>query len=161
MTGRTSNTPRRANRAAAANEWKRESGTVRKQTGRPQQCPPPQIDSSQRLPRPGAGEQAEASKSGRAGERGQGERKRISHIYIGAGGRYAFILFNRNRRTGKQRSPTEYVLMDGVDEKKSPPPLPKKGKNTGADEGKHPQALPGRSKTVDRENQRNQPTHHR
>ena len=63
----------------------------------------------------GGGGLNQAGKSGRAGERGSGERKRISRIYIGAGTLRA-TQFNRNRRIGKQSSPTEYVLMKGDDD---------------------------------------------
>lgn len=83
-------------RKAIANERERESDMGMKQAGRSQQCPQPQIDSSQRLPRPGGGGTIQAGRATRASERGSGERKKISRIYIGAGGRYAFILFNRN-----------------------------------------------------------------
>lgn len=66
MTGRT----------AIANERERESDMGMKQAGRSQQCPQPQIDSSQRLPRPGAGEQfKQAERQERArGGRARGKR---------------------------------------------------------------------------------------
>ena len=62
--------PSRANRSRIANERERESGTVRKQAGRPPPCPQPQIDRRPHIPRPAGGGLIQAGKSRRTGKRG-------------------------------------------------------------------------------------------
>ena len=143
--------PRRANRAAIANEHERESDTGRKQADRSPQRPQPQIRVARashargRENKPKQANWKEQARGGRAKE------KRKSHIYIGAGRRYAFIPLNRNRGTGKQVAP-EYVLRGRALMKKIAPVAPKERKKQRSERGRTPTGLIGRRKqAIDRE----------
>lgn len=82
---------------------------------------------------------------------GAGREERMPHIYIGTWGRYAFIP-SQSQLGNRQASRSRVGIEKYDDEKKSPPSLPKKGKNKGASGGETPTGLIGRRKqAIDRE----------
>lgn len=151
MTGRTAIANERRARERHGKEASRQTAAMPATANRQQPTPP--------TPR-GRGNKPKQANWEEQARGGRAKEKRKSHIYIGAGRRYAFIPLNRNRGTGKQAAPRVCIERDGVDEKNRPRRSQRKEKTkerAGANTHR-----PYREKSSNgRENQRKQPTHHR